>query len=305
LPTAAQALLEVGPDLLDTFISTRRLLSRAAAYAVGGTTWLAELQALGESKAAMQINPQQQDLFEQYAKVVQNLARRAPLLLILDDLQWVDMGSANLLLHLGRRLQGCRVLIVGAYRPNDVAIGRDGQRHPLERVLNEFQRDYGEITLDLSRAAGRPFVDAFLDSEPNRLGESFRATLYQQTGGHPLFTIELLRDVQERGALVRDDAGRWVVAPGLDWSSFPARVEGAIGERIGRLAAPLRELLQVASVEGEEFTAEVIARAVNVDEHEVVRRLSSELDQTHDLARALGSDKMTACGCRATVSSTS
>ena len=87
-------------------------------------------------------------------------------------------------------------------------MGRDGQRHPLERVINEFQRDFGEITLDLSRAEGRLFVDALLDSEPNRIGESFRATLYQQTGGHPLFTIELLRDVQERGALTRDDAGR-------------------------------------------------------------------------------------------------
>jgi hypothetical protein len=44
------------------------------------------LQALAESKAATPMGPQQHDLFEQYAKVVQNLARRAPLLLILDDL---------------------------------------------------------------------------------------------------------------------------------------------------------------------------------------------------------------------------
>src|SRR6266545_324146 len=75
LPAAAQALLDVGPDLLDTFISARRLLSRAAAYVAGGAAWLTELQALAESKAATPINPQQQDLFEQYAKVVQALAR--------------------------------------------------------------------------------------------------------------------------------------------------------------------------------------------------------------------------------------
>jgi serine/threonine protein kinase/DNA-binding SARP family transcriptional activator len=75
LPATAQALLDVGPDLLDTFISARRLLSRAAAYVVGGAIWLTELQALVERKAATLINPQQQDLFEQYAKVVQALAR--------------------------------------------------------------------------------------------------------------------------------------------------------------------------------------------------------------------------------------
>jgi DNA-binding SARP family transcriptional activator/tRNA A-37 threonylcarbamoyl transferase component Bud32 len=288
LPATAQALLDVGPDLLDTFISARTLLSRAAASVTGGAAWLTELQALAESKATAPMGPQQQDLFEQYAKVVQHLARRAPLLLILDDLQWADLGSTNLLLHLGRRLKGCRVLIVGAYRPADVAMGRDGERHPLERVVGELRRDFGEIVLDLSRAEGRAFVDALLDSEPNLIDEAFRATLYQQTGGHPLFTIELLRDVQERGALVRDDAGRWVAAANLDWSSLPARVEGAIGERIGRLAVPLRELLQVASVEGEEFTAEVVAQVLGADEHEVVGRLSHELDQTHHLVQALG-----------------
>jgi predicted ATPase len=288
LPAAAQALLDVGPDLLDTFISARRLLIRADAYVTGSANWRTELQALAESKAATPNNPQQQDLFEQYARVVQALARHAPLLLLLDDLQWADPGSANLLLHLGRRLKGCGVLIVGAYRSADIAIGLDGQRHPLERVLNELQRDYGEIALDLSRAEGRAFVDALLDSESNLIDESFRATLYQQTGGHPLFTIELLRDLQERGAMAHDDAGRWVVAPNLDWSSLPARVEGAIGERIGRLAEPLQELLQVASVEGEEFTAEVVARALGADEHEVVRQLSRELDPIHHLVQALG-----------------
>ena len=190
-------------------------------------------------KTTQPTDPRQQ-LFEQYAKVVQTLARRTPLLLILDDLQWADEGSANLLLHLGRRLQGCRVLVVGAYRPADVAIGRDGQRHPLERVVGELQRDLGEIVLDLSRAEGRAFVDALLDSEPNLIGELFRATLYQQTLGHPLFTIELLRDLQERGALARDDAGRWVVAAesGLEQPAGPRRGrDRRAGQEAGRAAA--------------------------------------------------------------------
>ncbi len=81
-------------------------------------------------------------------------------------------------------------------------------------------------------------------------------------------------------------AGWW--RRSLDWSSLPARVEGVIGERVGRLDARLRELLQVASVEGEEFTAEVVARVVGADKHEIVRQLSRELDQTHHLVRALG-----------------
>jgi predicted ATPase len=289
LPGAAQALAEVGPDLLDTFIAAHALLGRAAAYAPEGAAWLTQLREVAADKAARPAaSVQQQDLFEQYARVMQALARRAPLLLVLDDLQWADLGSTNLLFHLGRQLAGCRVLIVGAYRPAEVALGRDGERHPLERVVNEFRRDFGEIVLDLSQAEGRALMDALLDSEPNRLDEAFRATLYRQTGGHPLFTIELLRGMQERGDLARDEAGCWVAQPRLDWTTLPARVEGAIGERISRLDPSLRELLQVASVVGEEFMAELVARVLNIDEREVVRRFSRDLDQTHRLVRALG-----------------
>ncbi|NIO72144.1 MAG: hypothetical protein GTN71_24745, partial [Anaerolineae bacterium] len=91
---------------------------------------------------------------------------------------------------------------------------------------------------------------------PNRLGVAFREMLYRQTRGHPLFTIELLRGLQERGDLVQDPEGRWVEGPALDWETLPARVEAVIAERIGRLAEPLRAALRVASVEGEVFTAE-------------------------------------------------
>ncbi|MFQ5595764.1 MAG: hypothetical protein ACE5HA_16585, partial [Anaerolineae bacterium] len=76
--------------------------------------------------------------------------------------------------------------------------------------------------------------------------------------------------------------------PTLDWGTLPARVEGVIEERLGRLEAELREVLTVASVEGENFTAEVVARVQAVDERGLVRRLSGELDRQHRLVSARG-----------------
>jgi predicted ATPase len=155
-------------------------------------------------------------------------------------------------------------------------------------VINEFQRDFGDITVNLGQAESRDFIEAFLDSEPNRLGPSFREMLYRQTRGHPLFTIELLRGLQEQGDLVQDPEGCWVEGPALDWETLPARVEAVIAERIGRLAEPLQAALRVASVEGEVFTAEVVARVRAADERQVVGRLSGELDRRHRLVRAQG-----------------
>ncbi len=288
LPLTAQALVEAGPDLLDTFVLRAALLERAMTCAPGRVDWLTRLTELVERKttSAGMPSPQQSDLFKQYSKVLKALARQAPLVLVPDDLQWADAGSISLLFHLGRQLAGSRILIVGAYRPEEVALGRDGSRHPLEPVVNEFQRDFGDITVDLGQAERRDFVEAYLDSEPNRLGAAFREMLHRQTRGHPLFTIELLRGMQERGDLVRDPEGRWVVGPALDWETLPARVEAAIAERIGRLAEPLQAALRVASVEGEDFTAEVIARVLGIDERDMVPRLSSELDRRHRLVRA-------------------
>ena len=179
--------------------------------------------------------PQQTVLFEQVTRVLIHLAQRQPLVVLLDDLQWADSGSVSLLFHLGRRLAGTRILVLGAYRPDDVALGRGGERHPLEPVVNELARDLGDVLLGLDRAEARRFVDELLDAEPNRLSEAFRERLYLRTGGHALFTVELLRGLQERGDLVKDEEGLWVEEAHLDWNRLPARIEAVIAERVGRL----------------------------------------------------------------------
>ena len=292
LPLTAQALVEAGPDLVDTFVSGAPLALRAAAYAPwpGRADWLPRLQQLVQRKASFPPRPDlnQNALFEQYARVMRAIARRRPLLLALDDLQWADGGSIGLLFHLGRSLAGGRVLVVGAYRPTDVALGRGGERHLLEPVVNEFKLQWGDIEIDLREAEGERFVAAYLDTEPNRLGEAFRTTLFRQTAGLPLATVELVREMQERGGLVRDGAGYWTVGPMLDWSTLPVRVEALIADRIARLDERARHALQVASVEGETFTAEVIAREVGIGEQDVVRLLSEELDRGHRLVKAEG-----------------
>ncbi|MEZ4580456.1 MAG: hypothetical protein R3A10_02155 [Caldilineaceae bacterium] len=83
-------------------------------------------------------------------------------------------------------------------------------------------------------------MDALLDSEPNELPESFRAKLFQRTQGHPLFTVELLRDMEGRGDLAQDSAGDWVEDRAVDWEALPARVEAVISRRIGRRRLALR-----------------------------------------------------------------
>ncbi len=287
LPDAVSALVDSGSELIDRFVSGASLLARAR---VAAPSQVERLGNLIQRKAATVEPPggQQTDLFEQYTTVLQTLARRHPLLLIADDLQWADVGSISLLFHLGRRLAGQRILILGAYRPGEVAEGRNGERHPLEPVVNEFQRDYGDIPVDLSQAEGRQFVDTLLNSEPNCLGIEFRETLYHHTGGHPLFTVELLRGLQRRGDLTKDAAGRWIEGAVLDWGTLPPRVEAVIAESVSRLPEFLRQMLIVASVEGEFFTAQAVAQVQAINEQEIIQRLSGPLSKQYRFVSAVG-----------------
>jgi hypothetical protein len=147
IPVTAQALVDSGPDLIGTFVSGSALFDRGMIFSGGEAEWLSRLGKLVDrQKSFPTIQSQHQsDLFIQYSKVLQTLSRKAPVVLVVDDLQWADLGSISLLFHLGRHLAGSPILILGAYRLEDIALGRAGERHPLEPVVNELRREYGDI----------------------------------------------------------------------------------------------------------------------------------------------------------------
>jgi ABC-type oligopeptide transport system substrate-binding subunit/DNA-binding SARP family transcriptional activator/tRNA A-37 threonylcarbamoyl transferase component Bud32 len=285
VPLATRALVEHGNELIETFVPGESLISRVSAAVPEDVILLQKLRQVVAHDKPVPGDIEQPELFEQFCQVLRTVAKERSILVLLDDLQWADSGSIDLLFHLGRSLKGARVLIVGAYRPEEISLGRRGKRHPLAPILDELKREYGQIWIDLNRVGGVAFVEAFLDTEPNRLDEEFRKMLSDHTDGHALFTVELLRDLQERGELVKDDDGLWVESPTLDWDRLPARVEGVIEARIGRLEDELREILTVAAVEGEDFTAQIVAQVQQIRERKLLRTLSRELQKRHQLVR--------------------
>jgi tetratricopeptide (TPR) repeat protein len=289
LPLMAHLLVEKGPELIDTFIAGQELVGRAESYVQGCVEWLRKLRELVEHKAAMPVDPslQQSVLLEQYARVLEALAESKSVILMLDDLQWVDNGSAKLLMHLAGRLKASPVLIVGAFRSEEVAIDRDGERHPMKSIINECKAQSGDIEVDVGRSGSREFVNAYLDNEPNQYSNAFRKSFLKHTEGHSLFTTEVLRGLKEQGALIQDEDGRWTESD-IDWEKLPTRLEAMIGERIDRMPEALKDVLKVASIEGEYFSGEVVAGITKTDKREMVRLLSSELDKRYQLVNVRG-----------------
>lgn len=290
LPLVIQVLLEHGTQLFDVLVPGPPVLARALAAAPAGSPWLAQLQERMERLHGETAGAERVHVYEQLTNVLRSVAEQRPLMLFLDDMQWVDSTSIGLLFHVGRRLPevSARILIVCGYRPTEIVRDLRTGRHPLLKVLSEFKRTFGDVWLSLNWAddsEGRRFVGALIDTESNQLDEAFRTSLFERTGGHPLFTIELLRAMQERGDLVKGGDGCWRKGPELDWQVLPARVEAVIEERIEQLAPELQEILTVASVEGEVFTAQVVAHVRNMEEGSLLRLLAQDLERRYRLAQ--------------------
>lgn len=293
LRLSTATLIEHGPDLVGSVVPGGTLLAKmglTAAKKAGLMTRLETIEKRGDAATQLGgsgVTPE--EIYAQYTNVLTGIARELPLLLVIEDLHWADAASIDLLLRLARRIGEVPLLLIGTFRPAEVTAGREGETHPLEPVLNEIKRRAGDVLLDLDRARqerGRGFIDTLLDAAPNRLDERFRKQLFRHTGGHPLFVGELLRDMRERGRLVQDAEGVWTAADTLDWEALPARIEGVMQERVRRLTAPLRRALAVGSVEGERFTAEVVAHVTERKPARVIRDLSETLQRRHGLVVA-------------------
>lgn len=283
IPRFINTLLAEGPDLLDVFIPIEEINGFLSEYSSDRYTWQKKLEEVSRRRKFARESLVQPQLFEETARVLNSFSTQNALLLIIDDLQWVDRASASLLFHLGRHLSTSRILILCGYRASEVALGYfdhgSGQTlpHPMEQLINEFEISFGNPRVDLEKIGTQEsytFLGELIDSEPNILGDDFRKALFKKTRGQPLFTIELLRDLQEQGYLILDGQGRWVLRHDLDWKFIPVRVEAVIEQRFGRLNQELLQLLSVASVEGEEFTAQVACQILGLDIKWVLSQLS-------------------------------
>lgn len=240
---------------------TRVLRARAPTWCLGLPDLVGDVvgqlraETMGASKARMQ-----QELVE----ALETLAAERPLLVVLDDLHWMDRASLDLLDHLAARLpEG--VLIIGAYRPWDAeargnrlrqivvdAVGRgDAAVIPLERLTSEQVGDYVRARLG----------DGAQIEELTRM-------LHARSEGHPLFLTTLLDLLLGRGAIVKEAAGTHRIAGHLTdlTHDMPQDARSMIEGAIARIGEDDRRLLRYASVLGVEFSARVGAALSGVDE---------------------------------------
>ncbi|HEX9188984.1 MAG TPA: AAA family ATPase [Vicinamibacteria bacterium] len=200
--------------------------------------------------------------------------RGFPIVMLLEDLQWADAASVDLLRHLGRRLARQRTLILATFRQADV----DAAHPAMKRCAADLLAAGAARELAIG-ALSSPDVAAYLEARfpGHRLPAGLAAAVHARTEGLALFVRSLVDVLLERGDIVRDASGWGLARPveALD-------LEGAKGlhdlvrQRLEGLAGNERVLLEVASVAGREFLSPVVAHLAGRDFRQVeedLRRL--------------------------------
>ncbi len=279
-------LYDLAPDLVGIFVPFGNL---------GVKTLEAILGHLGIKPQGPRATPgdiDQNRILEEFAKLLANLSKESGLILFMDDLHWADEASMSLLFYICRRLREHRVLFVCSFRPQDAANVKWGQGRTLTGVVNELRRHGGHlINLDWSpnTAEGRSLSERFVreyltQSFPgNQLSPAFVEALRDRTGGNPLFVTELLENMRERGELVQTATGWGVAREAETLKGLPEKVEAVVQERIGRLTEDMKRIMVQASVEGEQFTAQVLGNLLGLDEDRLLANLIDELGRVHQL----------------------
>jgi predicted ATPase/DNA-binding SARP family transcriptional activator len=292
LPVVIQVLMESGTNLIDRFIPASELLARARTLEHFQTNklekFIEQIASHTAESGPVSGSRRQSEIFEEVNRVLRVISHTYPLLFVIDDLQWADQDTVNLFFYLCRRLIGSRIMIIGAYRLEDTAVPLYSKPSPFLAAVRELQMTSGEAPIDLSHSDVHQFINELLDSEPNALDRDFRTSLEQHTAGIPLFTVELLFSLQERGDLIKDQAGNWITNAILDWETLPPRVEVVIAEQVEQLPIETQQILSIASIEGDEFSAEVISSLLNRPNEDVMAQLSGPLSKSHRIVIPLG-----------------
>jgi tetratricopeptide (TPR) repeat protein len=216
------------------------------------------------------------------AAFVQEMARLQPIVLFLDDIHWADASTVDLLAYVGHKCAAMRLLLILSYRPSDLALSQ----HPLLHVKMELQGRGVCREMQLGFLS-RPDVERFLAMEfpEHMFPEAFASLIHARTEGNPLFMVDLARYLRERG-VIGPENGRWILKQSVAdiQQEMPQSVRSMIQRKIDQLNEAERRLLMASSVQGYEFDAAVVAKALAIEAIEVEEQLEA-IGRDHALIR--------------------
>jgi tetratricopeptide (TPR) repeat protein len=223
-------------------------------------------------------------IFEAVAELLTALARRRPVLVVLEDLHWADDTSLRLAAFLARRLARLCVCFAFTARGEEL-----GDASLARAILGEIAREPGRTDIalpPLDRTATLELVHLLASRLVVEAGGPLEEHVWRMSEGNPLAIVEAMRTLHERG-----------VATGT--LPIPEGVRRVVRERLDRVGPRARDVLGAAAVIGRDFDVELLNGAVSLPTSDVadaveelvrrriLRQRGAQLDFSHDSLREI------------------
>lgn len=241
-----------------------------------GATTVAELARLvpslrrrapASTTAAAATEGDQYTLYSAVTSLLIRLSRSQPLLLVLDDVHWADLGTLTLLRHVVAETPSARLACVVTYRETDLEA-----EGPVRTVLAALHRETGVTGVELEGLSESEILSILEGVAGHALGEQgnqLAGALHTETGGNPFFVGEMLRHLVETGTIEKRD-GIWTSTEDLNAVGLPRSIRDLVDTRVRRLGDVSRQVLAAAACVGREFDAWLAASAADLDAYTVL-----------------------------------
>lgn len=197
------------------------------------------------------------------ADLLELVSRRAPLLLVLEDIHWADTPTLLLLRHLARTGEA-RMLVVATYRDLGEVTASD-----LTDALIEIQRADAATSVRLETLTAQE-ISEFVSRNANVApADELTSTITRLTGGNPFLVTELWRELLERHSLDNVDGVLRLTDP-VDAVATPDSVRTVVGHRLERLSPAATTLMETAAVAGSEFELGTLRAVAGLEEPDLL-----------------------------------
>jgi class 3 adenylate cyclase/tetratricopeptide (TPR) repeat protein len=202
------------------------------------------------------------DLFSGWRLFFERMADESPVLLVFEDVQWADSGLLDFIDYLLEWSADHRIFVLTLGRP-EVAAKRAG--------WGEDRPDRQALTL---RALSPEAIETMLDGLAPGLPAELVARIRDRAEGVPLYAVEIVRMLLDRGLLVQEGQ-RYVVSGEVEDLDVPETLHALVASRLDGLSGVERALLQDAAVLGQSFTPVAVAALSGRPEREVTEHLDA------------------------------
>ena len=236
------------------------------------TTWLVgpgQAEKGGKSHA---ISPQvwKDQAFVTVAKTLTAISAEKPTIFFIDDVHWADSASLALIHYIARATRSEKILLIVTFRIEELKADAEGRPHPLVETLRLMRREdlIKEIKVNSFNPTG--VSQLAMNMLGGELQQELAEMLAEESQGSPLFVVESLRMLHERGGLLQEDKKWRLTSSEL---GIPVKIKDIILQRLNYLFHNQRKIVDIASVIGEKFNAELLASVIGLNFGEVIETL--------------------------------